>query len=278
MMPEMSKVELAIIGGSGLETFDELETQTFFQTETKYGYPSDDITIKKCMDNLGKERFVAFLPRHKRDHSLPPHKIPYKANIAALKSLGVREVIGACIAGSLQLEIKPGDFLIPDQFVNLTWGRDDCFEYDHHFLHLPMSEPYCNSLRVLLADQARKLGVSVHTSGTVAVIQGPRFSTRAESQWFTAQGWNIVNMTQYPECYFAREAGICYASVATITDYDVGLGENVQITQKTMKKSLEVFKHNIELTKKLLLRTIAVEAIPQVCSCSLPMPQEYYKQ
>jgi 5'-methylthioadenosine phosphorylase len=271
-MKKDEKVLIGIIGGSGLCRFPELEKIKEIKFQTKYGYPSDKIIIGKY---AGKT--VAFLPRHRKNHSLPPHKIPYKANISALKKLGVEYIIATCIAGSLKRNIKPGDFVILDQFVNFTWGRDDYFEVEKKIVHLSMANPYCPNLRRLTYNCAKKLGIRVHNKGTVVVTQGPRFSTKAESKWFSLQKWDVVNMTQYPECYFAREMGICYVSIAMITDYDVGIKNHLQMNTKGMVKVLKIFNNNIEKVKKLIFQIIKELPIKKNCGCSKNLPDEYYK-
>jgi 5'-methylthioadenosine phosphorylase len=275
----MQQARVAIIGGSGLCSFPELKIREAVRPLTRYGYPSDRISIGEYQDISGKIQTVAFLPRHGTKHTLPPRKIPYKANIAALQSLKVEQIVGTCIAGSLHRKIHPGDFVFPDQFVNLTWGRDDSFDLDHQLIHLPMADPYCVNLRQLLITQATNAGVRTHKTGTVAVIQGPRFSTRAESRWLARQGWDLVNMTQYPECYFAREAGMCYAVMAMITDHDVSVGEDPQIgSDHPLEDVLKTFHENIRHGKQVLLQTLTLMPTSQECGCSVPLPAEYYKQ
>jgi len=271
-MKKNKKVLIGIIGGSGLCRFPELEKIKEVKFQTKYGHPSDEIIIGKY---AGKT--VAFLTRHRKNHSLPPHKILYKANIAALKELGVEYIIATCIAGSLKRNIRPGDFVILDQFVNLTWGRDDYFKVEKKIVHLPMANPYCPNLRRLTYNCAKKLGIHVHKKGTVVVTQGPRFSTKAESSWFSAQKWDVVNMTQYPECYFAREMGICYVAIAMITDYDVGIKSHFQINTKGMTKVLKVFNNDIKEVKKLIFQIIKKLPIKRNCRCSKSLINEYYK-
>jgi len=242
--------------------------------ETKYGLPSDEIAICEHDDQL-----VAFLPRHGAKHKLAPHKVPYKANLAALKEIGVEFVVGTCIVGSLKKEITPGSLVIPDQFVNLTWGRDDYSEADGgSFIHLPMGEPYCEHLRKKITKVAQAVKVAIVPQGTVAVIQGPRFSTAAESRWLSANGWDIVNMTQYPECYFARELGLCYAAIAAVTDYDIGLQESLVIDPRQMEGVLEIFKGNIQKTKDLLLAFIRQEAPELSCRCASMVLNAYYEE
>jgi 5'-methylthioadenosine phosphorylase len=225
-----------------------------------------------------EKKIIAFLPRHGARHSIPPHRIPYKANLVALKKIGIRHVIATCITGSLSRNIRPGDFVVLDQFVNLTWGRDDYFDIDRNLIHLPMNKPYCKSLRKVAYKCAKRLGIRVHDRGTVLVIQGPHFSTEAESKWFSRQGWDVVNMTQYPECYFAREMGLCYTAIAMVTDYDVGIKSNVQINIGGIGKVIRIFDRNVEKVKKLLFKII--EELPSEinCDCSKNLADEYYKR
>lgn len=270
----LRKPRLGIIGGSGMCSFPELKVISRLQPETKYGFPSDDIAICEHDGQL-----VAFLPRHGSKHALAPHKVPYKANLAALKEIGVEYVIGTCIVGSLRKEIAPGSLVIPDQFVNLTWGRDDYTEADGgSFIHLPMGEPYCGHLRKKVLEQATTTLTAVVPQGTVAVIQGPRFSTAAESRWLSSNGWDIVNMTQYPECYFARELGLCYVAIAAVTDYDVGLQESLVIDPRQMGKVLEVFRGNIQRTRDLLLTFIRDQAQTLSCGCASTVIKAYYEE
>ena len=267
--------KIAIIGGSGFEKFPELNKNkiAIVKLRTKYGYPSDKIIISKYRGKL-----VAFLPRHGEKHSLPPHKIPYKANIAALQQLGVNYIIGTCVAGSLKKKIKPGDFVIIDQFINLTWGRDNYFDVDKNFSHLPLANPYCPNLRKFIFSCSKKCKIPVHKKGTVVVIQGPRFSTIAESKWFISEGWDLVNMTQYPECYFARELGICYAAIASITDYDVGIQSNIQMNNSNYNKVLKIFDTNTEKMKKLILKMLSKNFPKRNCECQHNTLIPYYSK
>lgn len=271
--PKQVRSKIAIIGGSGLCSFPELKVISKVRPETKYGLPSDDILI--C-EYKGKQ--VAFLPRHGSKHLIPPHKVPYKANLAALKEIGVEYVIGTCIVGSLRKEIAPGSLVVLDQFVNLTWGRDNSFEADGTFVHLPMGEPYCEKLRQLVKAVADHAEIEIIPQGTVAVIQGPRFSTIAESRWLSVNGWDVVNMTQYPECYFARELGMCYVAIAAVTDYDVGLKENLVMDPRNMDAVLEVFRSNIQKTKALVLALIEQESGNMDCKCASTVLKAYYEQ
>ncbi len=269
----LKEPKLGIIGGSGMCSFPELKVLSKLRPETKYGLPSDDISICEYGGQL-----VAFLPRHGSGHQLAPHKVPYKANLAALKEIGVEYVIGTCIVGSLKKEIAPGSIVLLDQFVNLTWGRDDSSQADGgSFIHLPMGEPYCGHLRQKILEIAGKKNTTIVPKGTVAVIQGPRFSTAAESKWLSANGWDVVNMTQYPECYFARELGLCYAAIAAVTDYDVGLQENLTISAGNMDAVLEIFRANIQKTKSFLLNFVE-SSVPELsCKCANIVIKTYYE-
>ena len=265
--------KLGIIGGSGMCSFPELKMVSSVRPETKYGLPSDNISICEYGDQL-----IAFLPRHGSKHKLAPHRVPYKANLAALKEIGVEYVIGTCIVGSLKKEILPGSLVLLDQFVNLTWGRDDSSDVDGSFVHLPMGEPYCGHLRRKVLDIASATGAVIAPRGTVAVIQGPRFSTAAESRWLSSNGWDVVNMTQYPECYFARELGLCYVAIAAVTDYDVGLQESLVIDPRRMDAVLEVFKSDIQKTKALLLAFVGNSVADLSCKCASVVLEAYYEK
>jgi len=240
--------------------------------ETPYGKPSRLISVGELCGGR-----IAFLPRHGEEHTIPPHKVPYKANLAALKSLGVRHVIGTCVVGSLRKEIEPGSFVVLDQFINFTWGRDDTFEIDQKLIHLPMAWPYCEHIREIIARELKTMGVVHHTNGTVVVIQGPRFSTIAESKMFALWGGDVVNMTQYPECYFARELGLCYGAVASVTDYDVGVPSAVSMQPESMDKVLAVFRRNTATTVSLVGKLASLAQEITGCNCAEHRLAEYYK-
>jgi len=241
--------EIGVFGGSGfyslLEVYDE------FWVETPYGLPSDKVTV-----GVVEGRNVAFLPRHGRGHQFPPHMINYRANVWAMKALGVKNLIGPCASGSLQPHIAPGDFVICDQFVDRTSGRKDTFYDGPITTHIAMAEPYCPVLRKIAIECAKEMGIKVHEKGTVVVIQGPRFSTKAESRWFTSMGWEVINMTQYPECYLARELGMSYAMIGLITDWDVGLEGDPNIKPVTHEEVIRVFNENNHKLRELLFRMI----------------------
>ncbi len=256
----MSYAEIGVFGGSGFYEF--LENVEEIKVETPYGFPSDKVTLA----NL-KGKKVAFLPRHGRDHSLPPHMINYRANIYVMYKLGVKSIIGPCAAGSLQADVKPGDFVIADQFVDRTSGRKDTFYDGPVSTHISGAEPYCPELRQLVIKNAYELNYPVHEKGIVVVIQGPRFSTRAESKWFNQMGWDVINMTQYPESILARELGLCYVNISLITDYDAGLEGQEDISPVTKEEVFKVFKQNNDKLRTLLYETIENFPDHKQCSC-----------
>lgn len=263
---------IGVIGGSGLCELPGLVIAETIETETPYGKPSGPIVVGELCGGR-----IAFLPRHGKEHTIPPHRVPYKANIAALKSLGVRHAIGTCVVGSLRKEIEPGAFLVLDQFINLTWGRDDTYEVDRELIHLPMARPYCEHLRAIITRGLNLMEVNCHEKGTVVVIQGPRFSTIAESKMFSLWGGDVVNMTQYPECYFARELGLCYGAVASVTDYDVGVPSAVSMQPESMDKVLAVFRQNTATTVSLVGKLAGLVREIVGCNCAAHRLAEYYK-
>ena len=233
------------------------------EVDTPYGKPSAAVAIGA----LGGEE-VAFLPRHGPRHTLPPAAINYRANLWAFKELGVERVLAPTAAGSLQKRVKPGDFVVCDQFVDRTWGRADTFhEAGPRVAHVAAADPYCPVLRRLAVEVGRELGVTMHDGGTVVVIQGPRFSTRAESRWFGAQGWEVVNMTQYPEAILARELELCYANLSLITDYDVGLAGEPGIEPVTVAEVERFFASNNARVRDLILALVARIPVARSCPC-----------
>jgi 5'-methylthioadenosine phosphorylase len=244
------RAEIGVIGGTGFYAF--LENTEQITVATPYGAPSAPVTIGVVGD-----REVAFLPRHGVAHEYPPHRVNYRANMWALHSFGVRRIIGPCAVGSLQPGIAPGDFVILDQLVDRTWGRGDTYWDGPVVSHVSFADPYCPSLGPVVAAAGGGLaGLTLHQGGTVVVIQGPRFSTRAESRWFRAAGWQVVNMTQYPEAYLARELGMCYCGLALITDYDTGLEGVEDIAPVTMAQVLATLEANVARTRELLFAAI----------------------
>jgi 5'-methylthioadenosine phosphorylase len=240
--------EIGVFGGSGF--YSLLEDVREVKVDTPYGPPSDSIMLATVAG-----RKVAFLPRHGRRHTIPPHKINYRANVWAFRSLGVKAVISPCAAGSLQPHVKPGDFVVTDQFVDRTNGRADTFYDGPIVTHVSPAETYDPVLRKLAIEAIKKNGIEVHDGGTVVVIQGPRFSTKAESKWFHDAGWEVINMTQYPEAYLCRELGMAVVNIALITDYDSGVFTGHEAVNAT--DVLAVFEKNAERIKKVVLDLIA---------------------
>ena len=242
------KATIGIFGGSGFYSF--LGDVKEYTIETPYGKTSDKIAIGKV---AGKN--VAFMPRHGKDHSITPGDVNYRANIWAMKQIGCKYLISPCAAGSLQKEVKPGDIVFCDQFVDWTFGRrKDTFFEGPIVTHVSAAETYCPNLRKLAIQSAEKLGLSFHKTGTVVVINGPRFSSKAESKFFTSQGWHVINMTQYPESYLAKEMDMCPLNISLITDYDAGLVSDTEPVSHGAV--MEVFKNNIENLKALLIQII----------------------
>ena len=242
----MARAEIGVFGGSGFYSF--LEDVEQVEVETPYGKPSAPFTIG---DIGGKS--VAFLPRHGRNHELPPHAIPYRANVWAMKELGVRRVIGPNASGALKVELQLGEFVVCDQFVDRTSGRADTFYDGPETTHVSAADPYCPDLRALLVESARELGIPVRDGGTIVTIQGPRFSTRAESRWFQEAGWDVINMTAYPEGFLARELELCYANISMVTDHDVGVEGTEPVSHEAV---LAVFNENNERLRELLAAVI----------------------
>ena len=259
--------DIAVIGGSGFYEF--LENAEEVKTDTPFGAPSDPIAVGE----VGGKR-VAFLPRHGRDHRFPPHKIPYRANLWALRSLGVRRVLAPSAVGSLTPSYGPGTLVIPDQLVDRTRMREQTY-FDEGACHVPFADPYCPSLRPAAIATARESGWIPAGSGTLVVIEGPRFSTRAESLWFAAQGWTLVGMTGHPEAVLARELALCYVPLALVTDTDAGVEEGEGVTQAEV---FEVFAANIKRLRDLVARIIAAlpdEREEDLCAHAvdgLPLP------
>lgn len=265
-MTNKLQAEIGIIGGSGMYEF--FKDGKWVDIKTPYGKPSDKVFLTEY-----KNRKIAFLPRHGRKHQFPPHKINYRANLFAFKKLGVKRIIAPAAAGSLQPNVKRGDFVVCDQFVDRTTSRKDTF-FDgstsrqarcKRTVHISSAEPYCPELREIAITACLKNKIRVYKKGTVVVIQGPRFSTRAESRWFSKMGWEVINMTQYPEVILARELEMCYVNISLITDYDVGLEGQKGIKPVTVDEVMKVFGQNIENVKKVILDMI--EIIPEKPSC-----------
>ena len=228
--------------------------------ETPYGDPSAPLHV----GNVGGVA-VAFLPRHGRKHELPPHRIPYRANLWAMKELGVERIVGPCAAGSLQADVELGDFVVCDQLVDRTRTRPHTLYDGPETTHISFADPYCPTMRSVALEKGRELGITMHDGGTMVVIEGPRFSTRAESAWFSGQGWRTINMTGYPEALFARELEICYANVSLITDYDVGVEGAPPVTHEDV---VRVFSENNARLRELLFSLVPALPEERTCPCA----------
>jgi len=263
----LPSADIGVFGGTAFYSFlDDVEEVA---VQTPYGPPSASLAVGRVAG-----RKVAFLPRHGPGHALPAHRVNYRANLWALRRLGVRRLLAPCSVGSLQPHVRPGEFVVCDQLVDRTSGRADTFFDGPLPAHVSFADPYCPELGRVAVDAARTEGVTVHESGTVVVIQGPRFSTRAESQWFSSAGWEVVNMTQYPEAVLARELGICYSGLALVTDYDAGSGPSGEERSDeragavTMEDVFRVLAENIERVKGVLLRAIPAIPADPGCGCN----------
>jgi 5'-methylthioadenosine phosphorylase len=243
----MQQAEIGVFGGSGF--YSLLEDVREVKVDTPYGPPADSVMLATVAG-----RKVAFLPRHGRHHTLPPHMVNYRANVWAMRSLGVQAIISPCAAGSLQQHVEPGSFVVCDQFVDRTNGRKDTFYDGPIVTHVSPAETYNPELRRLTIETIKAHGIPCHDRGTVVVIQGPRFSTKSESKWFHDQGWEVINMTQYPEAYLCRELGMAVVNISLITDYDSGVHAGTEAVNAT--DVLEVFKSNSEKIKKVVLDLI----------------------
>ncbi|MFF9205430.1 S-methyl-5'-thioadenosine phosphorylase [Streptomyces sp. NPDC014986] len=265
-MTDLPHADIGVIGGSGLYSF--LDDVTEVSVDTPYGPPSDALLIGEYAG-----RTIAFLPRHGRTHSVPPHRINYRANLWALHSVGVRRILAPCAVGSLHQDLGPGTLVVPDQVIDRTYGREHTF-FDGlprtdgtlpPVAHAPMADPYCSTGRDTVISTAGAQGWHPRPDGTLVVIQGPRFSTRAESLWHRAAGGTVVGMTGQPEVTLARELGICYTSIALVTDHDAGAETGDGVTHEEV---LHVFKQNIDRLRPLL--TGAIKNLPsdRACSCA----------
>ena len=250
-MTGMPRAEIGVIGGSGFYEF--LEGAERVHVDTPFGDPSDDLVVGEL-----RGRRVAFVARHGKGHRFPPHLVPYRANLWALRSLGVRQVLAPCAVGSLRRELGPGTVVVVDQVVDRTWGRPHTV-YDQlgAVVHVGFAEPFCPRGRPVVVAAARQAGLAVEDGGTLVVVNGPRFSSRAESQWHQQAGWSVVGMTGMPEAAIARELALCFTTVALVTDLDAGVEGESGVTHEEV---LQVFAENIEGLKAVL--TDAVEALP----------------
>ena len=237
---------IGVFGGSGFYEF--LTGSEEVSVETPYGPPSAPLVVGEL---AGKR--VTFLPRHGRRHELPAHRIPYRANVWAMREVGVRRIIGPNTSGALRAGLRLGEFVVCDQFVDRTRSRADTFYDGPETTHVAAADPYCADLRSILLETAAELGIPARDGGTIVVIDGPRFSTRAESRWFSHAGWDVVNMTQYPEAWLARELELCYAGVMLVTDYDGGIDD---IPPVSADGAFAVFGENLARLRALLFRAV----------------------
>ena len=248
--------EIGIFGGTGIYDSGLLKDSKEISIDTPYGKTSDSITVGEFN---GKK--VAFMPRHGKKHTIPPHLINFRANIWAFKELGVKRIIAPSAVGSLKEEFEPGNLALPSQFIDFTKSRKGTFSEDGRVIHISVADPFCPELQKVILNVTKIQGIKIHQDCTYVCIEGPRFSTKAESRFFRTTGADIIGMTLVPECQLAREAQICYVSLSTVTDYDVWAEKPV-----TAKEVMETLAKNVEMTKKLL--TFVIDQIPEIRSCS----------
>jgi 5'-methylthioadenosine phosphorylase len=246
---------LGVIGGSGFYSFFGTDARSV-SLDTPYGLPSAPITVGKV-----GEHEVAFLPRHGVNHEFSPHTVPYRANMWALRAVGVRRIFGPCAVGSLTTELGPGAMVVPDQLVDRTSGRAATY-FDAGGIHVSFADPYCPELRSAATELP-----DVVDGGTMVVIEGPRFSTRAESRWFANQGFTLVNMTGYPESVLARELEMCYAAIALVTDLDAGIESGAGVTAVDV---FAEFEKNLVPFKKLVLEALENVSAERTCTHCQP--------
>jgi len=251
------QADIGVIGGSGL--YELLVDAEPVGVDTPFGAPSEPPVVA----TLGGKR-VAFIPRHGADHRMPPHRVPYRANLWALRALGVRQVVAASAVGGLRPDVGPGQLVVPDQLVDRTSGRADTY-YDDGAVHVSLADPYCPVGREVAVRTAAADGWQPLDGGTLVVIQGPRFSTRAESRWFASAGWSVVGMTGYPEAALARELALCYTAVTLVTDTDAGIVAGEAVSHAEV---LRVFAEHITRLRGLL--GSIVESLPTTRSCPCP--------
>ena len=256
----MPQAKIGVIGGTGLYDIEGLTDIEEVDITTPFGKPSDTIIIGR-LEGVG----IAFLPRHGKGHRIPPTEIPARANIYALKSLGVEQIIAICSAGSFKKEIKPGDLLIPDQLIDRTRNRVSSFFGEGIVAHIAFAEPFCPVLSRIVYQAAQEVGVNVHAKGTFVVMEGPAFSTRAESRLYRSWGADIIGMTALPEAKLAREAEICYAVIGCVTDYDSWWEPGQPVTVDVI---LDILHKNVDTARRII--KLAVSRIPDKrhCGCA----------
>jgi 5'-methylthioadenosine phosphorylase len=251
------QAEIGIIGGTGLYDPKLLKNVQEVTLETPYGKPSDSITVGELSGKC-----VAFLARHGKKHTIRPTDINVRANIFALKKLGVNRILAPSTVGSLREEYHPGEIVFCDQFIDRTTRREQSFYTQDKVCHITVAEPMCPELRENVIAAAKKLGVKMHETGTYVCIEGPRFSTKAESRMYRQWGADVVGMTLVPECVLAREAEICYASISTVTDYDVWKDHPVCVDDV-----VTIMKTNVENVKRIITETVAKLPTQRTCRC-----------
>ncbi len=249
-------IEIGIFGGTGIYDSGLLEDPQEIDIDTPYGKPSDKITV-----GMFNGRKIAFLPRHGKKHTIPPHMINFKANIWAFRELGITRIIAPSAVGSLKEELKPGHFALPTQFLDFTKSREGSFSEEGKVIHISVADPFCPELQSSILQVTEKQDLKMHKDCTYVCIEGPRFSTKAESKFYKTTSADIIGMTLVPECQLAREAQMCYASISTITDYDVWAEKPV-----TAKEVIETLSKNVEKTKEIL--TELIDKIPKTRNCS----------
>ena len=253
------RAEIGVFGGSGFYSF--IRGARGVAVRTPYGSPSAKVTLSE----IGGKK-VAFIPRHGAHHEYPPHKVPYRANLMAFKQMGASRVIAPNAVGSLKADIRPGDFVFCDQFINFTSGREGTYYDGPVTTHVGMAHPYCPQMREIAVEAARELRLRFRANGTMVVIQGPRFSTTAESRFFSRQGWEVIGMTQYPEVVLAREQELCYLNISLVTDYDVGLEGDPSVKPVSNEAVIRVFNSKMESLRKLIVEI--VKALPEERKCA----------
>ena len=252
---------VGIIGGSGLYEMEGIASLQSVDMDTPFGRPSDAITVG-ALDGVS----VAFLPRHGRGHRINPTNIPFRANVYALKTLGVRRIISVSAVGSLKEEFAPMHLVVPDQLIDRTRSRESTFFDEGIIAHVALADPYCSLVSQIVADEAGRIGVTAHLSGTLVVIEGPAFSTRAESFMYRSWGADIIGMTALPEAKLVREAEMCYATMAWVTDYDCWRTETEAVTTEMVVQNLG---RNVAASKKLLRRVLPrLDALNDDCACA----------
>ncbi len=256
----MPQAKVGVIGGTGLYDIEGLTDIEEVEIDTPFGKPSDAITIGR-LEGVG----IAFLPRHGKGHRISPTEIPVRANIYALKSLGVEYIIAICSAGSFKPEIKPGDLVIPDQLIDRTRSRVNSFFGEGIVAHISLAEPFCPVLSQVLYHAAGEVGANVHPRGTYVTVEGPAFSTRAESQLYRSWGADIIGMTALPEASLAREAELCYSIIACVSDYDCWHKQKQPVTINVVQ---DVLRQSIDTAKKII--RLAVTRLPgkRECGCA----------